>query len=78
MTDEEYTHIYVSKSNKEKLEDLKIFERETINSILGELIKFGEENKFRNIRIKNLTKNLEENNASNKIKQESIGSVTIR
>jgi len=77
MTVDEYTHIQVSKLNKEKLNNLKIFERETINSILGELIRFGEENNFKSVRIKNLTKNLEnEKNARNKIEQRTIKAIT--
>lgn len=77
MVVDEYTFIQISRSNKGKLDNLKILKRESYNSVLIELIKFGEENDFRNKRIKNLTKNNEVNKlGNNKIKQESIRAST--
>ncbi len=77
MVVEEYALIQVSKPNKEKLDNYKLFNRESYNSVLNELIKFGEENNFKNIRIKNLTKNLEENeNGTNKVKQRAISTIS--
>ena len=79
MTVEEYTHIQVSKSNKEKLNNLKLFERETMNFVFGMLIEFGEKNGFKNLRIKNLTKKLEiEKIGNNKIKQRAIVSTAVQ
>ena len=72
MVVDEYTFIQISRSNKAKLDDLKILKRESYNSVLIELIKFGKENDFRNKRIKNLTKKSEFNeNARNKQKASS-------
>lgn len=79
MVVEEYALIQVSKSNKTKLDNLKILKRESYNSVLDELIRFGEENDFRNKRIKNLTKELEVNKlAKTKINKGAIRTVTIR
>ncbi len=72
MPIEEYTLIRVSKSNKEKLDDYKLTKGESYNSVLDELIEFGEENNFKSIRIQNLSKNLEiKENGRNKIKQKA-------
>lgn len=76
MVVNEYTHIQVSRLNKQKLDNLKIFERETINSVLGELINFGEENRFKKVRIEKFNKKMVEENGRNKIKQESIRAST--
>ena len=76
MVVEEYTLIQVSKSNKKKLDNFKLI-NESYNSVLDELIEFGEENSFKETRIKNLTKKLKnEENANNKIKQGQIKAST--
>ena len=78
MTVEEYALIQVSKSNKAKLDDFKLI-KESYNLVLDELIRFGEENNFKNVRIENLTKKIEEEkNASIKIKQEEIRTATVQ
>lgn len=75
MTVEEYTLIRISLLNKAKLDDFKLI-KESYDSVLDELIEFGEENNFKSVRIKNLTKNLEnENNAKTKIKQKTISQI---
>ena len=75
MVVEEYTNIQVSKSNKKKLDGFKLL-KESYNSVLDELIEFGEENNFKSIRIKNLTKKSEiKENAKNKIKQKAISQI---
>lgn len=77
MVVEEYALIQVSKSNKEKLDNYKLLNRESYNSVLGDLIEFGDKNSFKDIRIKNLTKNLEEHkNGKNKVKQRAISRIT--
>lgn len=79
MVVEEYALIQVSKSNKKRLDNLKLFERETYNLVIGELIGFGEEKDFKSIRIENLTKNLRNEkdvNAKTKIKQGTITAST--
>ncbi|MFW9969331.1 MAG: hypothetical protein ACFFDF_03960 [Candidatus Odinarchaeota archaeon] len=68
MTVEESTHIIISKSNKEKLDDFKLNKRESYNSVMDELIELGEKNNFKNIRIENLTKNIEGDVIENKQK----------
>ena len=79
MVVDEYTFIQISRSNKAKLDNLKILKRESYNSVLNELIEFGEENDFRNKRIKNLTKNTEVNKlAKTKINKGAISTVTIQ
>ncbi len=70
MVVDEYSSIQISKSNKVKLDDFKLAKRESYNYVLDDLIEFGEENDFKRIRIKNLTKNLEdESDRKIKIKQ---------
>lgn len=54
MIFDKFTTIQISMSNKEKLNKFKLSERESYNSILNDLIKLGEENDLKNIRIKNL------------------------
>ena len=54
MVVEEYALIQVSKLNKEKLDGYKLFKRESYNSVIDELIELGEENGFKDVRIKNL------------------------
>lgn len=77
MVVEEYALIQVSKLNKEKLDIFKLIEKESYNSVLNELIRFGEENEFKSVRIKNLTKKLEVNKlGNNKIKQRAITAST--
>lgn len=66
MTIEDYTLIQVSKSNKDKLDSYKLIKKESYNDVLDELIELGEKNNFKNVRVKNLTKNLEEENENNK------------
>lgn len=79
MIVDEYALIRISRSNKAKLDFYKLAKRESYDAILDELIEFGEENNFRNLRIKNLTKNLEEHeNGKNKIKQRTINTTTIQ
>ena len=78
MTVEEFTHIYISRSNKAKLDNFKLI-NESYNAVLDELIKFGEENNFKSKRIDNLTKNLRNDNSVNaktKIKQGAITAST--
>ena len=76
MAIEEYTLIQVSKSNKEKLDNLKILKRESYNSVLNELIELGEESNFKNIRIQNLTKNFKvKENGKIKIKQKASSKI---
>lgn len=76
MVVEEYTLIRVSLLNKAKLDDFKLI-KESYDSVLDELIEFGEENDFKSVRIKNLTKNFEdEKNAKTKIKRETISTIT--
>jgi len=58
MTVEEFKLIRISLLNKVELDDFKLFERESYNLILGELIRFGKENGFKDVRIKNLNKKL--------------------
>jgi len=79
MAIKEPSHIVISKLNKEKLDDFKLLEKESYNSVLNELIRFGEENEFKSIRIKNLNKILERDNNVNakiKIKQRTITAST--
>ena len=74
---EKYKLIQVSELNKEKLDIFKLIEKESYNSVLNELIRFGEENNFKSVRIKNLTKKLEVNKlGNNKIKQRAITAST--
>lgn len=76
MVVEEYALIRISLSNKAKLDNFKLI-KESYDSVLDELIRFGEENNFKSVRIKNLTKKFEnEKNAKTKIKQESITTST--
>ncbi|KKK58412.1 hypothetical protein LCGC14_3044700 [marine sediment metagenome] len=76
MTVEEYALIQISRSNKLILDSYKLAKRESYNIILDDLIEFGEENDFRNLRIKNLTKNLEnKENAKIKAKQRAISKI---
>ncbi len=77
MVVNEYTTIQISKSNRERLDNFKLSERESYNSLLNELIRFGEENEFKSNRIKNLTKKLEVSKlGNNKIKQRAITAST--
>ena len=50
------TTIQISISNKEKLDNFKLSKRESYNSILIELIEFGEENNFKDSRINKIKK----------------------
>ena len=77
MVVEEYALIQVSKSNKKKLDNLKLFERETYNFVLSELIRFGEENRFKKIRIEKFNKKMVQENGKNEINKGSIKSATI-
>lgn len=54
MISNKNTTIQISKSNREELIELKLFDGETYNNIIKELIKFGKENNFQSKRIKNL------------------------
>lgn len=74
MVVEGYALIQVSRSNKAKLDNLKLFERESYNLVLGELIRFGEENRFKKIRIEKFNKKMVEENG--KIEQESVRAST--
>ena len=80
MEDDENTTIQVSRSNKDKVDDsIRIHDKESYNNIFSELIEFAIENNFKDIRIKNLTKNLKDDiNANNKIKRETVKTATIQ
>ena len=78
MAIKEPAHIIISKLNKEKLDIFKLLKKESYNSVISELIRFGEENDFRNKRINNLNKGLNNDNinAKIKIKQRAITAST--